>query len=54
MSKWKKVYCIASFVFAVCVFVFTITYSFSNSEVMYAAEVENPEADYRDDGADGI
>lgn len=62
MNKWKKAYCIASFVFAVCVCMFTITYMFANPTVAYATQTgENDstqtgdnEADYRDDGADGI
>ena len=38
MNKWKKAYCIASVIFAVCVCVFTIAYSFAEPTVMYAAE----------------
>ena len=54
MNKWKKAYCIASVVFAVCVCVFTIAYSFANPTVTYAAEAGNNDADYRGDGIDGI
>ena len=60
MNKWKKAYCIASFVFAVCVCAFTITYMFANPTVVYATQVDDTtqsgdgEADYRDDGADGV
>lgn len=62
MNKWKKAYCIASFVFAVCVCAFTITYMIANPTVAHAAEAGDNdttqpgdnEADYRDDGADGI
>ena len=62
MNKWKKAYCIASFVFAVCVCAFTITYMFANPTVAYAAQDGNNDitqpgdndADYRDDAADGV
>ena len=51
MSKLKKCYCIGSIVFAVCVMLFTIAYSFVGPEVVYAAEAD---ADYSNDGIDGI
>lgn len=54
MNKWKKAYCICSFVFAVCVFVFTIAYTFAGPTVMYAAETGDNDANYADDGIDGI
>ena len=54
MNKWKKAYCILSFVFAVCVFAFTIVYTFAEPTVMYAAEAGNGDANYADDGIDGI
>ena len=54
MNKWKKVYCIASLLFAVCVLVFTITYTFVGPTEIYAAEAGNNDADYRNDGVDGI
>lgn len=54
MNKWKKAYCIVSFVFAVCMFAFTITYAFTDSTVMYAAEAGDNDANYADDGIDGI
>lgn len=54
MNKWRKAYCITSVVFAVCVCVFTIAYSFANPTVTYAAEAGNNDADYRGDGIDGI
>ena len=52
MNRWKKTYCIFSFIFAVCAFVFTITYTFADPSVMYAAEAGD--ASYADDGIDGI
>ncbi len=39
MKKFKKHFCRFSFVFAVCVLVFTIAYSITSPTVMYAAEV---------------
>ena len=54
MNKWKKTYCIVSFLFAICVCVFTIAYSFAEPTIMYAAEAGGNDADYRDDGIDGI
>ena len=54
MNKMKKAYCILSFVFAVCVFAFTIAYTFSNPVVMYASESGGTDADYSKDGIDGI
>ena len=54
MNKWKKTYCIISFIFAVCVMVFTIAYSFVPQTVAYAAEVGDNDADYKKDGIDGI
>jgi flagellar biosynthetic protein FliP len=59
MSKWKKAYCIASVIFAVCVSVFTIAYSLVNPMVAYAAETgddttDDTDANYADDGIDGI
>lgn len=54
MNKWKKAYCIISFVFAVCMFAFTIAYTFAEPTVMYAAEVGDNDADYAGDGIDGI
>ena len=54
MNKWKKAYCIASFVFAICVCMFTIAYSFSEPAVMYAAEIEGNDTNSRNDGIDGI
>ena len=54
MNKWKKAYCIASFIFAVCVCVFTIAYTFADSTVMYAAEAGDTDANHKTDGIDGI
>ena len=54
MNKCKKMYCIVSFVFAICVSMLTIGYSFAEPTVMYAAEVGGNGTDYRNDGIDGI
>ena len=54
MNKWKKAYCIASFVFAICMCVFTIAYSFAEPTVTYAAQAGDNDADHRTDGIDGI
>lgn len=53
MNKIKKYYCIASFVFAVFVLLFTIGYSFASPTMVYAAEAGD-DADYSSDGIDGI
>ena len=37
MSKFKKIYCMASFIFACIVIVFTITLSFAHPVTAYAA-----------------
>ena len=52
MNKWKKTYCIASMIFAVCMCVFTIAYSFSEPTVVYAAQSGG--ANHATDGIDGI
>ena len=54
MNKMKKAYCIVAFIFAVCVFTFTITYAFLEPTVMYASETGNQDADAKNDGIDGI
>ena len=54
MNKWKKAYCIASFIFAICVCVFTIAYSFAEPTVMYAAQAGDNDANHATDGIDGI
>lgn len=54
MNKWKKAYCIFSFIFAVCMFACTIIYAFADPTVMYAAEAGDNDANYADDGIDGI
>ncbi len=52
MKKLKKFYCIASVIFAVCVMVFTISYTFASPSTVYATEADQPtpdtETDYRD------
>ncbi len=51
MSKFKKCYCIASIVFAVCVIVFSIAYTFASPSTVYASANEgatDTEADYND------
>ena len=53
MNKIKRVYCITSIIFAVCVLLFTITYSFASPTTVYAAE-QGDDADHRTDGVDGI
>ena len=40
MKKFKKYYCIVSVIFAVCVMVFTIAYSFASPSLVYASTVE--------------
>jgi len=54
MNKWKKCYCILSFIFAVSVLVFTISYTLAEPTMMYAAEAGDTDANYADDGIDGI
>ena len=54
MNKWKKAYCIATFIFAICVCVFTIAYSFAEPTVMYAAQAGDNDANHATDGIDGI
>lgn len=39
MNKFKKHYCKCAFIFAVCVVLFTITYSIARPTVAYAAEI---------------
>lgn len=53
MSKFKKVYCVCSIVFAVFVLVFTIGYTIAEPTVMYAAETDD-DVDYASDGINGI
>ena len=54
MSKFKKGYCIISFLFAVCVLVFTIAYTVAEPTVVYAAQTGNGGANHATDGIDGI
>ena len=54
MNKWKKAYCIVSLIFAVCVCVFTIAYSFANPTVVYATEVGDNDANTTTGNMDGI
>ena len=52
MNKWKKAYCTISLLFAVCMCVFTIAYSFAEPTVVYAAQAGD--ANHATDGIDGI
>lgn len=52
MSRFKKYYCIVSVVFAVAVMMFSITYTFANPTVAYAAEMGG--TTNRDTDADGF
>lgn len=52
MSRGKKIYCIASIMFAIGVLLFTVVYTFTEPSVVYAAETDD--ADYRTDGTDGF
>lgn len=58
MSKFKKLYCKISVIFAVLVLVFTIVYMFATPTKTYASETtseaESEVADYDSDGANGI
>lgn len=55
MNKLKKLYCVVSVIFAVCVLCFTITYSFASPSMVYASEnTENGSEDVTNSNNTGI